>query len=371
MKSYTTIVVAIFILCSCCESRQNVAHKGGIVSPIAMTIDSIEIKSDGMSGYGNFFMSDDQLLFADSRTCKLYTFNTDGELLETHFAKGHGANEFPSFLYMCPIVNDTKSIIAVDESNNCYYFDTKTYHVKKLGVVHFDWEKAKQSDLSSPSLYKLPDMYDMGMTFIRRNDTTIISPIEIMDRLLSDKKQRYKSGHILAEINLNTMAVAKVFGKFPKMYEEHPNANMEFFQYCANGDTLYINHTIDSLIYVYEYPDRLLYTMGYELKHLNRDYTESWSIDSGVFYDNLKKCGFNTGLWFCKETGLLFRTAVPNSVSTYSLLQVYQNTNLIGSYIAPPYFKMLGYINGVYYGVRMTPIEINDKLSFMVYKIYF
>lgn len=324
-----------------------------------------------MSGNGNFFMSGNQLFFADSRTCKLYTFNTDGKCLETHFTKGHGANEFPSFLYMYPIANDTENIIVMDGSNNCYCFDTKTYNIKKLGTVNFDWAKAKKTDLSSPSLYKLPDMSDMGMTFIKRNDTTIVLPIEIMDRFLSDKKQRYKIGHILAEINLNTMSVAKVFGKFPEMYKEHPNANMEFFQYCSNDDTLYINHTVDSLIYVYEYPDRLLYTMGYELKHLNRDYTESWSVDSGVFYDNLKKCGFNTGLWFCKETSLLFRTAVPNSVSTYSLLQVYQNTNLIGSYIVPPYFKMLGYINGVYYGVRMTPIEEDEKLSFMVYKITF
>lgn len=277
----------------------------------------------------------------------------------------------PSFLYMYPIANDEENIIVIDESNNCYRFDTKSYNIKSVGTINFGWGKANNTDLSLPSLYKMPDMSDMGLTFIKRNDTTIVAPVEIMSRFLKNKKKRYKAGHILAEINSNTMSATKVFGKFPEIYKEHPNANMEFFQYCANGDTLYINHTVDSLIYVYEYPDKLLYTMGYEFENINRDYIESWDIDSGVFYDNLNRCGFNIGLWLCKETGLLFRTAVPNAVPTHSLLQIYHNTNLIGSYQVPPYFKMLGYIDGVYYGVRMMPIEIDETLSFIVYKITF
>ena len=44
--------------------------------------------------------------------------------------------------------------------------------------------------------------------------------------------------------------------------------NFESFRFAMRGDTVYVNHYVDSLIYVYLYPDELIYTMGLKVEIL-------------------------------------------------------------------------------------------------------
>ena len=62
---------------------------------------------------------------------------------------------------------------------------------------------------------------------------------------------------------------------------------------------MYVNHTVDSLICVYQLPDKPLYTIGYECKDIDRDYTVSRKIDNSTLFEkDLQHVGFNTGLRF-------------------------------------------------------------------------
>lgn len=110
------------------------------------------------------------------------------------------------------------------------------------------------------------------------------------------------------------MKVVDVFGHFPEIYKVPPTPHLEFFQYAIEGDRMYVNHTVDSLIYVYQLPDKPLYTIGYECKDIDRDYTVSRKIDNSTLFEkDLQHVGFNTGLRFIPGSDVLCRTYIKSA----------------------------------------------------------
>lgn len=110
------------------------------------------------------------------------------------------------------------------------------------------------------------------------------------------------------------MKVVDVFGHFPEIYKVSPAPHLEFFQYAIEGDRMYVNHTVDSLIYVYQLPDKPLYTIGYECKDIDRDYTVSRKIDNSTLFEkDLQHVGFNTGLRFIPGSDVLCRTYIKSA----------------------------------------------------------
>lgn len=106
------------------------------------------------------------------------------------------------------------------------------------------------------------------------------------------------------------MKVKKVWGDFPNVYKQRPTPFFEFFQYAMNKDTLYVNHATDSLIYVYKYPNNLLYTVGYESSDVNRNYTVGYDVEMSNFKSDIRIVGVNSGLLYVPEKHLLFRTTL-------------------------------------------------------------
>lgn len=137
-----------------------------------------------------------------------------------------------------------------------------------------------------------------------------------------------------------------------------------------SGDTLFVNHAVDSLIYVYKYPDQLLYTMGYEVEKVNRDYTVGYEIDMETFTDDIKKVGSNIGLAYVPDENLLFKTVLEGFSNGKTYLQTYKGNDLVLEAEMPPFFKFLGYENGIVYGVRMMPLETEDEYMYFIFYQY-
>ena len=134
------------------------------------------------------------------------------------------------------------------------------------------------------------------------------------------------------------------------------------------SDTLYINHAADSLIYVYKYPDELLYTIGYECSGINRNYTKGYEVEMAQFKKDIQSVGLNTGLLYVKEKQLLFRTVLKNFNSREVSLQAYLNNDLVLEADVPGLFKLLGFWNSYFYGVDMLPKEKEDGMNFVFYR---
>jgi hypothetical protein len=364
--------MGMLVLNISCSENQLPIHKGKrLMSHQLSLVDSIMVDADATSGRGNFFMADSFVYFADCYYMALYQYKQDGTFVKRHFGKGQGPNELVSLKYSYPIKDSKGECFLIDPSNIMFSYNTDDYHLKRRGRLGFGWENVDKDNYDSPSVYNIMEMSDFGINMIALNDTLALVPVSLVDRLLSGVSvDRYHKGHILAELNLQTMKVEKVVGKLPMIYMDKPTPLFEFFQYDMAGDTLFVNHAVDSLIYVYRYPDQLLYTMGYEVENVNREYTKGYEIDMKLFTDDLKKVGSNIGLTYVPDENLLFKTVLESFSNRKTCLQVYKGNDLILEAEMPPYFQFLGYENGVIHGVRMRPLETEDEYMYFIFYQY-
>lgn len=371
MKIKYVFIALILFLSSCKESKVN--HLGDKKKEVSITMDSLVLNASFSSGRGNFYAVDSIMTFVDIYYSTFYNFSiNNGTLLGKQFSRGNGPNELSSILYAYPIVNKDKECLIVDNSMSIIKFDEKN-ELDRLGLMDFGWTNQASSDYNSPSNYNLQFMSDFGIDFHYLNDSTILFPVNIIPRYTSPdgyiQKKHYKKGHIWGEMNLKTMKVERVQGQFPEIYKNYPTPHLEFFQYAMNKDTAYVNHTVDSLIYAYIYPDKKLFTMGYEGVDIDRNYTKTSIIDEGqTFRKDMPNIGLYTGLKYIHDTGLLFRTYLKNVSTGKTGLQIYKNQDLIADLDMPDYFKFLHFYNGVYYGVRFLPVETEDETFFVLYK---
>lgn len=123
---------------------------------------------------------------------------------------------------------------------------------------------------------------------------------------------------------------------------------------------------VDSLIYHYQYPDSLMYSFGRAGRDMNIQYIPYRDIDDikKYAYRDYELFGYYTQLEFDKESGLLFRVYYKGS-GKGSGLQIYSDKTLIADVDVPKHFKIIGSLNGCFYGSD-EPNE--DKENVMLYR---
>lgn len=353
-----------------CTNNSTIPHEGSVTKNMSVVItDSVELEMDSTSSNGNFFFWNNTLCFADTYYNKVYRFNlSNGNLVSEMFGKGQAVNEISSFVDMYPIKNNDDEVFFIDSSNGLYTFTDST-KIERRGIIDFGWG-AKSDDYESTSLYNIMEMSDFGFKLTQTDDSTLMVPLSIVNRLIKGSgKDQFEKGHIFGSLNLNTMKIDSVFGHYPQIYTTCPTNLFDFFSYDTAGDTVYVSHCIDSLIYVYKYPDELLYTMGYECPQIDRNYTKGHDIDFTVFEKDAEHVGVNTMLFYVKETGMLLRTMwAGGTFGNKYYLQAYKNNNLVAEAEVPMHFTCMYYNKGVYYAVNAYPHEKNGKEIFMLYK---
>ena len=239
-------------------------------------------------------------------------------------------------------------------------------------MIDFGWGENAQKDLASPSVYNIMEMTDFDFKVTQINDSVCIMPVSLINRKLGSLvSDRYKDGRIFGALNMKTMKVENVFCGFPEIYSHKPTNLFEFFSYDMSGDTIFVNHAVDSTIYVYKYPDKLLFTMGYECKQIDRGYSIGYDLDPSVLLEDVDHVGVSTQLYYVKDKGLLLR--VLNGGKRYGnrfYLQIYnKDCDLVAEVDVPPFFKCVGYKGDIIYGVNLIPIERNGEEKFCLYKL--
>lgn len=273
-------------------------------------------------------------------------------------------------MYFYPFKNKPDLWWAVDASYFFYTYDRKAKALKAHGRIDFGWDKMGAVDFALPHFYGIMDMTDYGIDFTYINDSLYMIPLKVMYRHIGNRSaDAFTEGRIFGELNPYTMNVEHVYGRMPKVYHERPNPILDYFHYDFKGDTMYVSHCIDSLIYVYKYPDELLFTMGYEGEGFVRDYTVTHKLGYNYRKD-MQTVGKHTSMKYVPETGLLIRTTLTQGF-TYekgtSILQAYKEEDLVLETTMPDYFQYLGYHDGKYYGVRHIALEESDKMYFIFY----
>lgn len=368
-------IACFFLLAVChsCKDSSTVSsHRGVVKNDMHVEmLDSITLQMDSTSMRGNFFMRGNELFFADVYFNKLFLLGTDdGMVRSARFNKGKASNEISNFMFMYPIENNENTIFFIDSSCNFFTFTDTAENIQKHGMIDFGWKKMKKGDYESPSVYNIMEMSDFDFKISQINDSVYIIPVSLISRNLGEKTvERFKKGHIFASLNKNTMDVDNVFGRFPDIYSDKPTNLFEFFSYDMAGDTIFVSHCIDSTIYVYKYPDELLFTMGYECPDIDRDYTTGHDIDWTIFGKDREHVGINTQIYHSNTDDTLLRimnTGSKNGNKHY--MQVYRNCDLVAEVEVPAAFKCLGNTGNTYYAVNMIPTVTGGKETFTLYK---
>jgi hypothetical protein len=180
----------------------------------------------------------------------------------------------------------------------------------------------------------------------------------------------YKKSHILGLLDINTMKVSDLFGNFPPVYSGKSIPQYSNFSYTFHQDTIYTSFAADPLIHVYKYPDKYLYSFGYECTGIDRSYTVTDSFLDNEVYKDYERCGSNQEFFYFPDLGLFFRKYWTGIKLNKSGLQIYDREyNLIGDIIVPETFQLLGYYTPYFYGVSAIPIETENETWITFYKL--
>jgi len=376
---YFTIVLVLGIANSCNTKNENVIHKGiKKIQNQSVTVewDSTVIDIFYTSGQGNFFMKDSIITFADHYYAKIYNYNCKTfELTSSHFGLGNGPNELLRFFYASPIWNDTSFIIINNNIDVSLY--SYQYQLTRKGIINFHWTGQGIGEYDSPKVYNFMLRTDLGANIYKYDEKNLIIPIQPIVHYVCENelitKKHFKKSHIFGLLNINTMEVNKIFGHYPPLYIEKSLPHYDFFSYTFNNNIFYVNFPVDSLIYAYEFPDKLLYSFGFECNDIIRKYTTSNVINNKDIYDDFQSCGLNTEILNFPELGLFFRIYSKKMEDLAYGMQIYDNTtyDLLADIDVPSFvhFKLLGYYDSYFYGVTMAPRETDNNTYVTFYKI--
>jgi hypothetical protein len=357
------------------RSSENLPHKGeNRTSNTSVTLkwDSTEVDLLYTGGVGNFFMQDSVITFAAHNNATIYQYDcTNFELIAEHFGLGEGPNELRRFSHATPIVNDS-SVFIIDNDIIVTLYNNR-YELDRKGRIDFKWKGLQVDAYDSPSVYNFMSHTIFGANVYKYGEDLIIPLQPIVRSVCEDERiteKYFAESHIFGLMDIHTMEVKKVFGHYPPVYQKQLLPHFSFFSYTFDRGLFYVDFPVDSLIYVYEYPDKPLFSFGFECKEIVRSYTRSNHFNNEI-YEDFKRCGINTEIVNVPETGLLFRTYIRDMQNTTSGMQIYDHAtfDLLADVDVPFSFKLLGYHDGCFYGVTLMPRETDEQTYVMFYKL--
>ncbi|MDR1223074.1 MAG: DUF4221 domain-containing protein [Tannerella sp.] len=378
MKKIQLITAAFLLLGtvnSCYTRSDSVLHKGENKTKnrsIIIDWDSTEVDIFYTGGQGNFFMKDSIITFASHYYAKIYDYDCNSiELISSHFGLGQGPNELLRFFHATPIINDTSFFIINNNIDVTLY--NNRYELERKGIIDFKWKGLRIGAYDSPSVYNFMLKTDLGANIYKYGENLIIPLQPVLHYVCEDErvtKEHFAKSHIFGLLDINTMEVNTVFGHYPPVYRKQLLPHFNFFSYTFDNDLFYVDFPVDSLIYVYKYPDTLLYSFGFECKDIVRSYTTSTVLNDEI-YEDFRRNGLNAEIVNFKESGLLFRTYIRNMEKATCGMQIYDSTtyDLLADMDVPFSFKLLGSCGGCFYGVTMMPRETDDNTYVTFYKL--
>ena len=221
-------------LFACNRQAEDILHSGERLSNKEIYLDSVVVDASYTSGWGNFYLVDSIITFADTYYSKFYDYKANsGDSIAEYFRKGNGPGELNEFMFAYPVRNKKEQCLIVDNSIMLHSFKRWDHELFHHGKVDFGWDGICK-DYESPRVYNMIYLTDYGVDFYYLNDSILIFPVNLVDRFVSEKQigsDRYDKLHIFGELNVNTMMVERVTGKMPEIYHEKPIPHFDYLTF--------------------------------------------------------------------------------------------------------------------------------------------
>ncbi len=365
MRQYSLIraciIVAFSMLAFSCTKKQNNSDSFAPVtnlppsieikslSPVSFTLDKVE-----SSYVGYLDMKQDSICLIDQRFASIFLFDKQGELKSRYLGLGGGAKEIDTGMIE-GYADMLNSYFFIGPMRDCFIYD-KDFSLQKKFILKLS-DQSTTPSYDTPKIYTstnsnaLMKAYDKYVYYTVFSEYPGLSFIDSSDAY----KDCYKNVHYLAKINTETGVLEDVLGHFPQVYQEDPAIKQFFnvhFDIEQSSGRFFVTFEADSLIYEYDKDFLPQRTYGYAGKNMQKA-TEIMLTGEDfqrINESSRQESGYNTGLKFIAETGLLFRSYHRGGSAQMDGLQIYRDGQLIGDVDVPKGFKLLGYHAPYYYG---------------------
>ena len=388
MKNIVYILLTIMFLIISCK-KNNETNNKTIKGKKHLTLnkidlDTIKVDASNTSCMGTFFMENGNIIFADIAFSSLYYYNLEGKYIKRFLGKGRGPKEIPSTIRNISPVENTDYFFAFTNGNILYRINKNSKEINNLGQIDFKWESynKKRPNPESVFNYRINAIFPPVFKFSKINDSIYMFPTYSIKKQFSGYSRKtnadlyYKEARTFGFLNINSMKVTEVNGRYPGIYQKYKYVpNFAFQSFEMKNDSLFVNYAVDSLIHVYlppyRHPKDLIYSFGFSGINMNQKYYETKSQKEAQkrMIKDSKKFGSYHTLKYIPKTNLLFRCYHKGKHVDVDGLQVYKNYNLIGDFKVPKNFQVIGYQNSYYYAVKWRPNMYEQTFVFYKFQI--
>ncbi|MDR3235314.1 MAG: hypothetical protein LBT48_01105 [Prevotellaceae bacterium] len=334
------------------------------VDTIRLNDEGVECSLSGFSGVNH----DGDYYFVDSRLCRYYVFDVNGNFKKYHLGYGPGPKETTAGIELCCMLPDTSLFMLGTRIDYLVYdknFDKKTHFMSH----HSHITASDVPDLSADWRTYSHDV--ICRTYNNKIYIGMFSEHSEFNYLENTKAYLKKSNHIL-EADLASEHVGKMYATgYPPIYHEHPY-DYSVYSYRINFDidrtgNFYVSYEADSLIYKYDSDYNPLCSFGYAGTNIRMKISSvsGYSGMKNYFKTDIMNNGFYDWLEYVDETGLLFRSYKKGSHEASDGLQIYSDTGLLADVAVPKDLKVAGYVAPYYYSQAIADPE---KETLTVYR---
>jgi hypothetical protein len=379
---FQTLLVMVITLTNCQNEKKTATdYYSNIKSKalennhiINIELDSIFLNPEATSFNGFIRIYNDIIYYVDQTTCKLYAFNSDGELLHSRLGKGQGPQEFSArFIADYTQTPDGKHFFQGLDDNTYIYDENWTIVTKNF----IDWqekhsreEMMQNYDASMPGLYAINALVSENMKGRLVNNHIyyeVYSEHPTFNFIISE--EYYSEGRIIAKLDYRNSIVKEIIGRRSLAYAKYKYlGHLSFLHFDTDGgNQFFLNFEIDSLIYICDKNFVPINSFGSKGNNMNTNYIEFNKFEDldKRYYDDRQKCGFYTGLEYIQERELLFRSYTRGDHAEFDGLQIYKDKVLVADVDVPKGFKVEGYIAPYFYS---TIFSNSEKQTIKTYR---
>ena len=349
------IILCLFlIITSACNVKEDIKYLGNKkILFNEITIDTIMINLSMTSSLGHFEIVNGNIVFFDHEFSVANVMNDDFNIDKTFIGFGRGPNEI-SGIHKVTVTSDS-SIVILNTDWSVFKFNNNWEKINTIRINQSIQEESLKRAVvfPNPSMVKAYEYEPNGISIEMLNEYTLLIPVttfgivnEFGEYGLANKY--YSDYFALGRVNMVNGLLDSVFLKRPSVYLEKNNkylANFNFFDFDLHQNNYWVSWAIDSLIYQYKYPDELICAFGNAGVEMETNYQPHKKFDDHEknFFNDRKKCGHYTGIFYDQYTDLIYRTYYKGFEKGYGL-QVYNDYSLIADLEVPNDFRLLGRI---------------------------
>jgi hypothetical protein len=363
MKILNFIFKSVIFLCFSCsfsnEDQEFTKIEMEDITLQEINIEEIILNVEQSSFVGFFEYKDHTLYYVDQIYSTISTFNQEFDFEKTFLGRGEGPSNQNVINGFKPFALGNQHIIL---GSNEFVFHTPEFLPLEKVPIQWLYDESFHQMANSPKA-TMVGLYEINWKgkgnnnnfLVLPKDSIAILPVEMSHPQLNgyQHEEYYQTVSIFGLYNLEKRKIDKVKGLRTQAYLDYKFIpNFDFMNFTAKGDSILVSFPPDHLIHIFDSGFNLIGQFGKERTEINRKYPKTSDPEEALpnSISDLSKAGYYDHIYYDEKSGLVFRSYFPEGKNKgYSKIQIFKNHILIGDFMVPERFKVLGSDDNYFY----------------------